>query len=437
MKMSRNLIAGVVILGSMLAPLIGQDLEAQIATAKAAMEAEDWASAQVTWQAIVADNPANAEAHYLLSKTALQTGDLKTAQTSIAAALEEDGRNTEYREHADIIAAISSSMTKARRLLDENDPDGAIAEYEQLLTQHPYLASAQYAMGMAYKRTENLRQAAKAFRAARDLDPGNSNYSNALRNLVAEKYNSANRLYKNRNWGPAINAYLEAIDLEPTFHPAYYQLAKAQKYDGDNIAALATLDKILAFKPDYVNALVEKGDILVKEGQEAEAEQAYRLAISFDAGSDQAYVGLGSILRNTDENAAINAFESAIAANNKSSAAHEFLGEIYSGRENWTKAQAHLEKATQLKPKDYRTAWRLAVVYNSTQNYEQARLMAKKSTDIRKSFEYGWYEKGIAEKALGNRQAAIVAFRQAEKGRDSAIRKSAKYELAQLTSNGN
>lgn len=436
MIINRILITGAVIMGSLLAPLAGQDLEAQFASARAAMQVEDYAGAAKILKGVVTANPTNAAAQFLLSQVAIKTGDLRTAQTSIAAALAEEGRNTQYREHADVVASISSAMTKARRLLDEGEIDDAINEYEKLLTEHPYFSSAHYSMGMAHKRNGSLRQAAKAFRAARDMVPDNTTYATALRKLVADQYNIANRLYKTRDWTAAIGGYMEAIDLESSFHPAYYMLAKSYKNDGDNIAALATLDKVLAIKPDYVKALIEKGSILYKESQLVKSEQAYRLAISADPKSDKAFVGLGTVIRTTDVKGAISAFESAIAISNKNSAAYENLGEIYSANENWTEAQMHLEKATKLKPKGYLPAWRLAVVYNNLQNYEQARLMAKKSTDLKKSFEYAWFEKGIAEKALGNRQAAIVAFRNAEKGRDTGIRKSAKYELSQLTSNG-
>ncbi len=436
MKIVCNLVAGVVILASILAPVNGQELEAQFASARAAMQAEDWTGAQVIWQSIVTATPENGLAQFGLSQAALKSGDLKTAQMSIAAAVEVDARDEQYRAHAELISAISSSMTKARRLFDENDTEGAVAEYEQLLQRHPYVASAQHALGMAHKRNGDLRAAATAFRAASAVAPDNTTYTRASRNLVAEKYNSANNLYKRRDWASASRGYLEAIDIEPTFHPAYYMLAKAYSNDGDNMAALVTLHKVLVIKPDYVKALVEKGSVLVKEGQTAEAEKSYRMALNFDRDNDDAYVGLGTLLRETDMAAAIAAFTSAIAANAKNSTAHESLGEIYSEQENWSVAQKHLERATQLKPKSYLPAWRLSVVYNSQENFEQARLMAKKSTDLKKSFEYAWYQRGIAEKALGNKQAAIAAFKNAEKGRDSAVRKSAKYELDQLTSNG-
>ena len=40
----------------------------------------------------------------------------------------------------------------------------------------------------------------------------------------------------------------------------------------------------------------------------------------------------------------------------------------------------------------------------------------------------------LAEKALGNRLAAIEAFKNAERGRDAGIRRTARYELSLLES---
>lgn len=409
-----------------------QDLEARLAQAKAEMAGGNWAQAESVLQAIIADDENYAPAFFELSVVFLERDNLKGAQENITKAIEKDPRNEEFRSKAERIASLSGGMSRARRAYDGFDFDNAIGEYEKVVSEFPHFASAHFGLGLALTKAGSPRLAADAFRQASRLNPESDSYAKALYRLVAEEYNKGNRLYNARDWEAALASYEQAIDLDPTFHKAYYRLAKCYKNMGDTDEALKTLDQVLKVKPDYTTAIVEKGNIFRTGAQFDQAEAAYRQAISYDPKADKAWVGLGAVLKSDRPKEAEKAFQAAIAANPKSSSAHEYLGELYSEQERWEDALVPLGKAADLKRRDHRTAWRLAAAYNALSRYAEAQQAAKRSTELKRNFEYAWFEKGIAEKALGNRQAALEAFRNAEKGRDAAIRKSARYELDQL-----
>ena len=411
---------------------LGQDLEEILTKAREEISAKNYGSARQNLQTILQNNSAYAPAYFELSKIALIQDDLKGAQENIQAAIEYDPRNEEYRAEAEKIAELSSIMSDARRLYDERDYMGAVALYEKVLEKHPSFANAYYGMGMAFAREGNPRQAAEAFRKAQAYNPDDARYPSALRKIVADKFNEANRLLRARDWESALEVYSEVVELDPTFEMTYYWMAQSYRMLGDNEAALKTLDRAIGIKPDYTAAYVEKGNILQREGLSEEAEAVYRQALSLDPKSDKAWVGLGAIVRSKKPAEAVEAFKSALSVNPKNGDAAEYLGEIYSDQEKWAEARKYLEQAVKLKPKDHVVAWRLAHVYNALEEYEKARQMGKRSTSLRKTFEYGWYELGFAEKALGNRVAAIEAFKNASKGRDASIRKSSQYELKQL-----
>lgn len=413
---------------------MGQDLEQLLVKARDEIAAKNFSAAKQHLQTILERSDTYAPAYFELSRIALIQDDLKGAQDNIDKAIENDPRNEEYRGEAEKIAGLSSIMSDARRSYDEQDYMGAVARYEKALEDHPMFASAHFGMGMAFTRAGMLREAAIAFHRATLHNPDDPRYSAALRNLVADKFNEGNRQLRARDWEAALETYQEAIEIDSTFEKAYYLMARCYRILGDNEAALEALDRGLAVKLDYIMAYIEKGNILLSEGRSEEAETVFRQVLSLDPQSDKAWVGLGSVLRSEKLDEGIEAFKSAIAINPKNGDAAEYLGEIYSERENWTEARKYLEQAVRLKPKHHVTAWRLAHVYNEVENYEKARQMAKRSTDLKKTFEYAWYELGIAERALGNRVAAIAAFKNAEKGRDAGIRRSAQYELKQLES---
>jgi len=411
---------------------LGQDLEEILTKAREEISAKNYGSARQKLQTILQNNNAYAPAYFELSKIAIIQDDLKDAQDNIKAAIENDPRNEEYRAEAEKIAQLSSIMSDARRSYDERDYMGAVARYEKALEDHPAFASAYYGMGMAFAREGNLRQAAEAFRKAQAYNPDDARYTTALRKIVADKFNEANRLLRARDWESALEIYKEVVELDPTFENTYYWMARSYRMLGDNEAALKTLDRAIEIKPDYTAAYVEKGNILQREGLSEEAEAVYRKALSLDPKSDKAWVGLGAIVRSEKPAEAVEAFKSALSVNPENGDAAEYLGEIYSDQEKWAEARKYLEQAVKLKAKDHVVAWRLAFVYNALGEYEKARQMGKRSTVLKKTFEYGWYELGVAEKALGNRVAAIEAFKNALKGRDASIRKRSQYELKQL-----
>jgi tetratricopeptide (TPR) repeat protein len=389
-RMNRSHTVVVAVMAAFLATISqAQSLEDTLSEAQEAISAGNYDTARQKLEQILQQSSTYAAAYFEMSKVVLLQDDLKGAQENIAAAIENDPRNEEYRGQAETIAELSSIMSDARRTYDERDYMGAVSRYE---------------------------------------------YTNALRKIVADQFNEGNRYYRARDWESAAEAYQMAIDLDANFHQAYYRLARVYRLMEDNKAALETLDRVLTVKPDYLNAYVEKGKILKREDRLQEAEVAFRQAISVDPRSDDAWESLGSILRVDRIDEAISALQTAIEINPENGDAAEYLGEIYSEQENWAEARKYLESAVKTKSKDHVTAWRLAHVYNETGEYELAREQAKRSTDLKKTFEYGWYEKGIAEKALGNRVAAIEAFRNAQKGRDASIRRTAQYELKQLES---
>jgi tetratricopeptide (TPR) repeat protein len=415
---------------------VAQDLDTILEQARSNIASQDYDTAKQQLEEIIEQSSSFAPAHFELSKLALILDDLKSAQSSMEAALENDPRNEEYQAEAEKLAAISSAMSDAARAYSDREYLDAVAIYEKIIEDYPTFASAHYGMGKALAQAEMLRQAANALRKAIEYNPRNEEYSSSLMYIVGMKFNEGNNNYRDRNWEAALESYQEAIDIEPGFHQSYLMLARVYQRLDDYASAMENLDRVLTLKPDYLNAYIEKGKLLKREGRNAEAEATYRLALSVDPNSTKSLVGLGSILMGDRQDEAIVTFKAALKIDAKDGDAAEYLGEIYSIREEWAEAKRYLEQAVRLKPRDHITAWRLAQVYNQLQDYEKARQMAKKSTDIRKTFEYAWYEKGLAEKALGNRVAAMEAFRNAIKGRDASIRKGAEYELKQLESPG-
>ena len=91
----------------------------------------------------------------------------------------------------------------------------------------------------------------------------------------------------------AVEAFTKAAELDPTSPKILRELAAAQRANGDDAAANATLQKILALEPGNVEALHGLADSAAVRGRLEEAEQYYQkiLATSADV-RDNAFFAL-------------------------------------------------------------------------------------------------------------------------------------------------
>ena len=80
--------------------------------------------------------------------------------------------------------------------------------------------------------------------------------------------------------------------------------------------------------------------------------------------------------------------------------------------------------------RNYRALRRLAEVYNDMSKHEMAKKYAKDCIRLKRNYFPAHYELGVAEKGLGNKLAAISAFKMAKKS--STWRPSAQYEIDQI-----
>ncbi|MDO9326427.1 MAG: tetratricopeptide repeat protein [Methanoregula sp.] len=125
---------------------------------------------------------------------------------------------------------------------------------------------------------------------------------------AADQYAAGNALMKNKNYTRAIDAYNEAITLEPDYYEAWNG-----KADGLNRAqrfteALAASDKTLALNPDYVQGWINRGYILYNLGRTEDELKAYEKAISINSSSPDAWFNKGYSL------AGMKRYEEAITA---------------------------------------------------------------------------------------------------------------------------
>jgi predicted TPR repeat methyltransferase len=247
---------------------------------------------------VLAAEPANAEAHYVLGLSALLAGNaadaigplehatqLRDAEPRYAfglgMALDQLGRAEEsiaaYQRsitmrpsHFETAANLGGVLQRAGRL------DEAIAAYEAALRARPQQPQVLNALGLCLLHTRQAQAAQLHFAAAIAADPG-----------FAAAHNhqgvALNRLGRNEE---AIAAIREAIRLRPDYPEAWFNLGEQYYEAGLHREALVALDRALALTPHnqaarYLRSAIA-GEALDRPPDDYIRASFDRLAADFD-----------------------------------------------------------------------------------------------------------------------------------------------------------
>ena len=112
-----------------------------------------------------------------------------------------------------------------------------------------------------------------------------------LWNLIGAAYLGLNRI------PDGLDAFKKVIELNPTFAPAFNNMANALKNQGKLEDAIFFFKKAVRLKPDYPDAYKNLGAVFHDKGKLNESVAAYKKAISLRPKFSDAYNDMGNVLR--------------------------------------------------------------------------------------------------------------------------------------------
>ena len=133
-------------------------------------------------------------------------------------------------------------------LLDRlGDTDAAIGHYARLLARQPDMASAHFNVALLYRKAKRYDDSVNA-------------YENAIRlkiNGVEEAYSNLGILYAELGrLDAARSQYQLALDTQPDYIPALYNLAGLNEECGDRDTAIGLYERILTIDPEHWDSLI-------------------------------------------------------------------------------------------------------------------------------------------------------------------------------------
>jgi tetratricopeptide (TPR) repeat protein len=114
---------------------------------------------------------------------------------------------------------------------------------------------------------------------------------------VTYHFNLANSYYESEQIEFALNAYLDALDIEPDYVPAINNLAEIYELAGEQEKARELFEYITRLEPDKALAYLNLGNHFLRHNNTVKAGSSYKQAISLDPACYEAYNNIGFILK--------------------------------------------------------------------------------------------------------------------------------------------
>jgi Flp pilus assembly protein TadD len=157
--------------------------------------------------------------------------------------------------------------------------------FERAIALNPKSERAHNGLGILLARAGDLENARQHFTAAVELEPRDPD---PLNNLAVS--------YLDADPSRAIEILSQVLSTHPDNINALHNKGLARRRMGDDQQACDSWRRALSVDPNYSPSLLELGNTLLHDGQTAEAESCFRKLIQIDPSSAVAHNNLGLIL---------------------------------------------------------------------------------------------------------------------------------------------
>ncbi len=316
------------------------------------------AEAEQRYRQILAHQPDQVDALYLLGVVAYQTGQ---AEAAIA----------QYRQ----AIALNPDHAEARcnlgvALRQQGEVEAAIAEYQRAIALKPNYVEAYFNLGNALRDRQQWNEAVEQYQQAIALRP---NYVEAYCNLASTLANLGQP-------DAAMAQYRLAIALRPNFASAHYNLANILRETGQTTLALYHYQQAIQHNPDHIDAHLNLAGLLIVNNQTAAAEALWERIIvhcnhvlSLNPASAIAHYGLASTYRKQElVDLALQHYQDALRLDPVLVQAHSDLGTLLQQQGDLEVSVFHLQRAIDLDPTNPQCHYNLGLAYQFRREPERA-----------------------------------------------------------------
>jgi Flp pilus assembly protein TadD len=229
---------------------------------------------------------------------------------------------------------LNDLLDEARRDIDKQDFEAAIAPLQKFLAEKDDFAYAHFQLGYAYTGLQKSKEARGEYERAMLLDP-----------KMPEPALNLGILLLNEEPAAAVGPLQRAVELLPTQSRPRTLLGLAYEKSGDLKNAASAYEGALALDPKDTETSLHLAQLYLRQSRAAEAEAKFRAVLSGEPESKPALVGLAQSLEIEKNPEAADAYRSYLKAQPGDAAAREHFIHLLIANEKYDDALAEMERA--------------------------------------------------------------------------------------------
>ena len=287
----------------------------------------------------------------------------------------------------------------------KGDIDGAKLLLQQALQLKPNYPEALNSLGNIYSQQGQLQQAIKCYESALKFQP------NSPEDIF---YNLGISLHKSAQITQAIQAYSQAIAINPAHTHAHFNLGNAYQELQQWHEASAAYLKAIQLDPKKPESHYNLGLSQQKSRHFHASIQAYKTALKLKPSYIEAHINLGNTYKETgDYNSAKQHYQAALKINPEHVGTLNNLGLIYCQEKDWNDALNTYKRALKLNPSSTETLNNIGITLAHSGDHNNAIKEYQKALNHNPNHPDCLNNLGLSLQAIGKTQAAIERFQQA------------------------
>ena len=279
-----------------------------------------------------------------------------------------------------------------------------VAQAKTLVAEYPSSSLVWNILAVGQKKLGQLADAEKGFLKAVELNP----------TFVDAYYNLGLVLQEQGKLDEAIAAYQRALEIEPAYAEAHYNMGNALTEQGKLDEAIVAYRRTLKTKPAHAEASNNMGNALKEQGKPDEAMAAYRNALKIKPAYADAYFNMGVTLQSRGKlNDAIAAYQCALEINPTYAEAYYNMGNVQEAQEKLDEAILFYQRTLEIKPTHADAYYNIGNLLQKEGKLNDAITAYQRALEIEPAYVEAHNNMGNALKEQGKLGEAIAAYQRA------------------------
>ena len=228
---------------------------------------------------------------------------------------------------------LNDLLDEAKRDIDKNEFEAAIAPLQKVIAEQPDSAYAHFQLAYVYTALKKTSEARAEYERTIALDP-----------KMSEAYLDLGILLLDKDPAASVAPLTKAAEFLPAQSRPHFLLGVALERSGNPSAAATAFENAVALDPMDLDTLLHLGETYLALNRPAHAEQKFRGAIERQPQEPRALLGLARSLDRQKKPEATEAYEQYLAVQPADSVARARLVHLYLEQEKFDAADAELSR---------------------------------------------------------------------------------------------